>query len=319
MSDSSPVPSRRARTVAIIGQLAFVGLVLWAIVILRREVDQLGPDLRFEWSWLVWTLAAKFGAVLCLALKFREQCRLTGVELSPREWFGLSAIATFHAYLSPAQTGHAMRAVYLRRRYSLGYEAYAVQTLGVNLLEVMLAGVLGASMCLILGGTALSMLPVMFAAILIPWALVLLAPSTRRVTVNWAPKILRRWLLRAFDSLDRVLSARRTMWRLAGWSVLSILLRWLGLYCSFPLCGFEAGKLETLLIESARTAAMVVTITPGNLGLTEGLIAGIATLLGMSAAAALAAAVVSRLLSMAIHGVLGLWYTRVFALALASE
>jgi len=90
----------------------------------------------------------------------------------------------------------------------------------------------------------------------------------------------------------------------------------LGLYYAFRLCSFDVNVTESLLIECVRTVTMVVTITPGNLGLTEGVIAGTAGVLGVSVAAALAAAVVSRLLSMAIHVALGLWYTRSFAMAM---
>lgn len=303
----------RTRWLALIGQAGFLLLTLWAFWLIKRELDALDRNLELRWSWLLWSLFAKLGAVICLGLKFRSQCRLTGVTLEPREWLGLSSIATFHAYLSPAQTGHLLRAIYLRKRHAMSYETYAAQTIGVNLLEVLLAGALGTALCLALGDRAMALMPVMLGAVLVPVCVAFIAPVSRHVGHDWAPLRLRNWLVRAHASLDRITHERYTLGQIALYSGLSVLLRWLGFYCAFFLCGFDADAAQTLLIECVRTAAMVVTITPGNLGLTEGLIAGTAGLLGSSVTAALAAAVVSRLLSMAIHVALGLWYTRVFA------
>jgi len=303
----------RTRWLALIGQVGFLLLAIWAFGLMKRELDTLDRDLDLRWSWLMWSLLAKLGAVICLGLKFRSQCRLAGVMLEPHEWLGLSSIATFHAYLSPAQTGHLLRAIYLRKRHAMSYQTYAAQTIGVNLLEVMLAGVFGTALCLALGGRALSLMPAMLGAMLVPVCVAFMAPVSRRAGHGWAPSRLRNWLVRAHASVDRIIDERHTLGRISLYSGLSILLRWLGFYCAFFLCGFDADAAQTLLIECVRTAAMVVTITPGNLGLTEGLIAGTAGLLGGSVTVALAAAVVSRLLSMAIHVALGLWYTRVFA------
>lgn len=301
---------------ALAGQIGFIALTIWAFVLMKRELEGLDRDLQFRWSWLAWSVAAKLGAVICLGLKFRAQCLLTGVKLNTREWLGLSSIATFHAYLSPAQTGHLFRAIYLRKHHAMSYEAYAAQTIGVNLLEVMLAGVVGGCLCLLLGGGAFGLLPAMITAVAVPALIALVAPASRRVGHDWAPPRLRDWLVRAHDSIARISRERHTLAQIALLSVWSIVLRWLGLYYAFRLCSFDVNVMESLLIECVRTVAMVVTITPGNLGLTEGLIAGTAGVLGMSAAAALAAAVVSRLLSMAIHVALGLWYTRSFAMAM---
>lgn len=305
-----------ARLLALAGQIGFIVLTIWAFVLIKRELEGLDRNLELRWSWLAWSVSAKLGAVICLGLKFRAQCLLTGVKLDTREWLGLSSIATFHAYLSPAQTGHLFRAIYLRKRHAMSYEAYAAQTIGVNLLEVMLAGVLGGGLCLLLGGGAFGLLPAMIAAIVVPALIAMIAPASRRVGHDWAPPRLRNWLARAHDSIARVSRERHTLGQIALLSVWSIVLRWLGLYYAFRLCSFDVNVTESLLIECVRTVTMVVTITPGNLGLTEGVIAGTAGVLGVSVAAALAAAVVSRLLSMAIHVALGLWYTRSFAMAM---
>jgi uncharacterized protein (TIRG00374 family) len=140
--------------------------------------------------------------------------------------------------------------------------------------------------------------------------MILLAVRIRSLYTSGMSKRLGRIIERVLLPLRQIVVCKRVWIRLSLLSLASVLARWAGLYRSFRFCGFQVAAAEILLIETVRTAALVVNITPGNIGVTEGLIAACGKALGIDGGVALVSSVVSRLLSMALHAVLGLWFTR---------
>lgn len=293
-----------------VAQLALAGLVVWSGTLLYRQTAAIDGELHLDVTWLAVTIAVKTATIWISALKFRELSRLVGLKLRTSEWFGLSVIPTFQAYISPAQTGHIFRAIYLRARHDFKYHRYAATTVAVTLLEAAVAALIGLilTVALFRGPVALSGFFAITLVCLCAGPFVLLAAARSRFAQG------REWVSELADrvarSLTLIASTDARVLRLTALCASSVIARWVGLYGSFRACGFDVNALHILAVESVRTVASMINVTPANIGIAEGVIAGTATLFGVPAAESIPAAVVSRLIAMSLYIALGLWFTK---------
>lgn len=295
-----------------LAQAAFLCLVLWSGYLLYSQANAMqgGLALVLDPGWFVATAAIKSATVAISALKFRESCLIVGLRTRATEWFGLSVIPTFHAYLSPAQTGHVLRAVYLRKRHDFEYPRYIALTLAVTLLEMLAAALVGFILSAILGFGTMPLRIFFTAALACLLAVPPLVWLAAGRAISWAPQWLENVRGRITRSAALLITRPAPFARLSLLCGASVIARWLGLYGSFKACGFDVGVMEVLIIESVRTIAGTVNITPANIGIAEGLIAGTGALLGIPPSQAVPAAVISRLIAMGLYVSLGLWFTK---------
>jgi uncharacterized membrane protein YbhN (UPF0104 family) len=292
-----------------LAQAVLAAMVAWSAWLVYRQAASVGGGFELDALWLIAAFSIKAATVWISALKFRELSRLVGLRLPPKEWFGLSVIPTFHSYLSPAQTGHLLRAVYLRNRYAFEYKRYGASIAAATLLETTIAALIGLGLTIhLLSGT--DSLSVLFATALVGLCAVpvsFVAVSRLRPTGGGQLARFAEWASRYVNAVGSkpVPCLRLTV--LCGASVLA---RWAGLYASFRTCGFDVDPMAVLVAESARTVGGIVSVTPSNIGVAEGIIAGSAALLGIPASESLPAAVVSRLLAMVLYIVPGIWFTK---------
>jgi uncharacterized protein (TIRG00374 family) len=74
--------------------------------------------------------------------------------------------------------------------------------------------------------------------------------------------------------------------------------------------GADVPFVAPLLISLGAQLTLIVSVTPGNLGITEAAIIGLGTLLGAPLEVGVSAATVSRLGSLLVQVVLGLFYSQ---------
>ena len=83
------------------------------------------------------------------------------------------------------------------------------------------------------------------------------------------------------------------------------------LYWSFKAIGRPVELLDILVVQSLVVFSMVISITPGNLGIKEGVIGLLANQLGVPFADAILAASIDRGVSMLITFLLGMSYSKI--------
>lgn len=231
-------------------------------------------------------LAAALGLYLLNAFVLRASLRFFDVLLGWRAAFLVAAGATLWTLL-PGAAGLGVKAIYLRQRLGLSYAAFSAST-GVTLLvAIIVSGIIGEAALLGRGalspGTALlaGTLALLVAAAVLPLALPVRRP--RRQGVLWDG------LRRLLDSWSIIRGRPQDLAGLA-WA---LLLRTLGqaylIHAAGRVTNVNFDAPGSVLLAALAVLTLLINITPGGLGVREGLQTAVAAAIGFPAPASLAA------------------------------
>lgn len=247
------------------------------------------------------------------ALRLKVMMEIYGVHLRSEEWFGLTVATTFFAYLVPAQLGHVPRAIYLRRHHGFSYSHYGSLMLYANMLNALvIAGVaLGVTNTLAVNpvaegasiNRALSLVLVVTGG---AWVTMLLATRVPIGTGN------HRFAKAVSDFRNGGREFHRHPGSLANLvllHVVSLVTQAAGLYVSFMATGSYPSVTVVFVLASVLALTSIITITPSNLGVSEGVVFLVGVGLGMSAGEVVPGLLASRVGSIVVHVVLGAWYS----------
>ncbi len=281
---------RRRRLAQLLGLLV-VGALVAYVVANRELVDALRAIAPGRIPVL---LAIALAGLTALGLQFSSIARVFGTRLSPREWFGLTAVNTMVSYALPARGGLVVRAGYLARVHRMTLPRYGALTAIAMLTTLAVAALIGlVTTLLFLDGTAAVRAIVIFG--------VALAALTAVATVVPLASLIGSRLKRAAATLEafrrgleEIRGSRSELWRFLVWTIVFFLIQGGGLWVAFDVVGSTASLAEVLIVHSAASVSFVIAITPGGLGIKEGVTTFMAGLIGLDADLALLAALVDR-------------------------
>ncbi len=254
-----------------------------------------------------------FSSLLVFAgLSLQQRCMIRPYcrSLGYYESFQLSVSNTLLNYL-PLKTGILARGVYLKNRHKLDYSDYLVAAMAAQLLWIFIAGLCGLlpTVLLLLADRlppAGALLAVLMASAVLLAVLFFFHGTT---VVKYLPFSSLRNFFRLCSQSLKVWQADRSA--LAVCSLASILLFVLfavRLWLAFYLTGVNIDLWQIVFLQSCLALAFAFSLLPGNLGVREGALVGLAVLLGYSAETALLAALIDRAASLLPALVLGPYY-----------
>jgi uncharacterized membrane protein YbhN (UPF0104 family) len=280
------------------GWVLTVATLVVGAVYLWSQRDAL-QDVSLDNPWALATLVA----VLAVNLVASNEMNLlmvnrAGADMRRAESFWVTWIATLLNGVTPARAGAAFRAVYMKRKHGLTYAAFASTVLGYYVAVAFVAASLTAVTLLVVeieGSEA-----VQLAAWLV-LILVLVAVSLPRVRSGdgWLRGRLADFTGRWRDQLRRP----GELARIAFLALVQVLSSIGALWSAASAIGLDLTVGEAVAIGAAGTLATLVAITPGSLGVYEGTVAITGGLLGASAPLLVVAALVQRLVYVALLSV----------------
>jgi uncharacterized membrane protein YbhN (UPF0104 family) len=284
-----------------------VGALLVFATYLGRNIDRYRELLNLSLG----TLLTLVGLVLVFALINGSInyffYRALGAFLTAGESVGLAAVSTLANQL-PFAGGLVAKGVYLKQRHQLAYTRFVSATMA---LYVCFVAANGAVALVVLGYWRL------VAGAEIPAALVFgFSGMAASVVSLWFP----------LDALSlRGNLGKRLMQLGQGWRVLSQHMKLVGIVTGFQVLTtlLFAGRFwvafrafsqdvtygQCLLFAAATILTRLVSIAPGGLGVREGIVAGVASLLGLEAGVSAVAVGLDRLVATSVIIVLGTIYT----------
>ena len=227
-------------------------------------------------EFLLLILGLQVLQMLLSGVVFKLNTELAGASLPIREWLGLRLISQFANYLAVFRGGSALAFGYLKARHKLSLKkllAIFVVTSGVGAYSlapaVLLLGVAycfpGAPLVTAVGG-ALALILTWFA---LPLLGRMLDSSGNVIGIH------------AIERTFALIQENLRNWHfvlLCYWLIL--LFAALSFQITFHAYGLDASFLGCLAIVVASTASSLVSITPGNLGVQEAIVAYLSTFLG---------------------------------------
>jgi len=239
-----------------------------------------------------------------------------GIDLRPREWFGLAAVTAMGNYLTPFSGGLFARAAYLKRRHDFPYTDFVAVLASNYMIVIAVVSITGMAVLLPLAAVDRGLWPLLlfFAAALSVLPLSLFVPLRGLGGRH-------RLLLRAQQVLEgfaRVRGDRVLLAKLTGITLLNVAVGALLYDAAFHAIGSPVPWRTALLIYLLTSFAFLINITPGNLGVQE-IAAGLAaTILGAGADMGFLASLVVRAVTILLAFTLGPVFSCILAKELAA-
>lgn len=241
-----------------------------------------------------------------------------GVKLTKSEAFGLANITRFSNQLSPSYVGATIRATYLKRVHQVSYAKFSSSFLVSNLLQFMLSGMFTIALFFTLTPSVDDATPlIIIGAVVAIFIALLYAPVNPLVAL--AKKMEDRRSgpsKKIFERLGVLLASYTTVRKhpnllpnMIIWMLVTILSSGAIYFLVYQALGVQIDIVGALFISALTNWSIILSITPGNIGIREGLMILAAQIAGVSIAATLLTALLIRLLVFIVSGLLSLYYS----------
>lgn len=242
-----------------------------------------------------------------------------GIKLTKSEAFGLANITRFSNQFSPTYVGATLRAAYMKRVHHISFTKFSSSFLVSNLLQLMVSGVVGVVILFTIlpSFDSAYILGVLCMVILI-FLLILYTPLSPIIRFLQGKEYLygndsyRSKLYSRFnDFLVSYIAVKRYPGLLLR-TIFYILLITISLgivyFSLYRLLGYNIEFSSSLLISSLTSWSVLVSLTPGNIGVREGLMVLIAQIVGAPLTITLLVAFLLRIITLIISGVFAVYY-----------
>ncbi|MBN1811537.1 MAG: flippase-like domain-containing protein [Anaerolineae bacterium] len=225
-------------------------------------------------------------------LFLREFAAKFEVELTSKEWFGLSVVTTMGNYITPFSGGMIARAAYLKHRHEFPYAQFATLLASNYLVTFWVIGVVGALALLTFGKAMWTywQLFVFFMAVVISISALILFPAVR---LPWENRIAKA-LNTSLAGWKQVKNDRVLLAKLVAYTLVNISLNALCLWVAYDALGSPVPFRSVLLVGLLTSFSLLIGITPGNLGIQEAVVSLSSGLLGIGTGQGLLAALLIR-------------------------
>jgi uncharacterized membrane protein YbhN (UPF0104 family) len=239
------------------------------------------------------------------------------IPITFKESFGLAAVNTLANQL-PLSGGLIAKGLYLKERYRLAYGDYLSSMIAAYVCFITANGSLGliviSLLALVNEGATSTKLILGFAAMSASVVLFIVPINFHFIPIKWRiriSKISEGWQVL---SRNRILLLILTIIQVAN-TLLTAARFWI----AFHMLSQNVSYLECLLFSSATILTRLVSIMPGGLGVREGIVAGIASVLGFDVGVSALAVGIDRLVGMLGIVVLGTYYSYILGKRLIIE
>lgn len=234
------------------------------------------------------------------------------IHLKFKEWYGLSIVSNLWNYIIPFQGGAGARALYLKKVHDFAFSQFLATMLALYLISFFVNSLVGL-LCILyihLNFNYANMLLFYFFGIvfLATGALMLFSPKVPE---------FENWVLRKVSEVINAWYGMRRHGLLIIKLVLIILLHavfeLLAVYYGFKAYGIDLSFCRCLLLSTLLAFSVLIKITPGCLGITEGIIVFGAQIFGITPAQSLLAAGLIRVVNLGWIFTLGPLYSYVLS------
>ena len=297
-----------------IKNILFISILALAIVYFYFHADSLKLILLIEPAEIVVLFVLAVLSFYTLSLQFYFVMKIFGIVLPFSEFFGLTLCNSMFNYYLPARGGLVVRALYLKKKYMFQYAHYVSLMTGSYLISFNVTAIFGLVLSILLyvsGYDTQRQLVFIFAVLLLITVLftaVILVLIKRNIALTG--KRVLRILNDIRKGLEYFKNNRALILNFVAVHLFFIVVMAVRLYWCFRSLGLRVGILQIMTVRALANFSMVISLTPGNLGIREGIIGYFTHVLGVPLSDALTAAALDRLIGVLITFVLGLYYSK---------
>lgn len=257
---------------AILFALAILGYIF-----LREHAYQFKNILQVNLKYIAILLPLTMTRPFLKGIRLRTLTKLYGLNLTFKEWFGLTILITFGNYISPFRAGASIMAVYLKKKYKFPYTFSVSLTGTLYLATFLLFGLLGIFL------TFLITLPEEFKYGLILFFIILVLVSI--FLLFFLPSPIRtniRVLKHLANSISEFRRVRNFsfMFKIMVIDFLRAIALASAFYLIFMAFNFKAPFYACVLMAIISELSIIISLTPMGLGIRESIIIITSKLIG---------------------------------------
>lgn len=227
-----------------------------------------------------------------------------GIDLSFREWFGLSVVSTLGNILTPFRGGLALNAMYLNKKYSFRYSKYAALTSGAYVIIFWINSILGLLACWYIK-CAYGILNWYVFGVFLMFALFLsliifLKPKFKGFKNSYTSKYLD-----ALNDWQLVCDQKNVFIKLILINMITIVILIFINYFEFAAFGAHINLIKLLFISVFGTFSLLISITPANFGFKEAFTIFSGVIIGLAIPQIIIVSVLDRLINFGLSFVFG--------------
>ncbi len=288
-----------------------LGILLFFIIYLSRNLNRYSQLLEISPDTILLSIGLILSISLIHGLVNYSFFRAMGIVLTINEGIGLAAVNTLANQL-PLSGGLIAKGFYLKQKHRLAYTHFISATMALYVCFVAVNG----TVALIVSAYLLLSTPVT-----VPLSLVLgFSAMALSATSLWFPiNTIRlsgiigtklQQLAKGWNVLKKNQSVIALM---VMFQTLTILLFAGRLWITFHALSQDVSYAQCILFSSATVLTRLINIVPGGIGVREGIVAGIASILGLAADVSAIAVALDRLISTPVIIVFGVIYTYILS------
>lgn len=229
--------------------------------------------------------------------RVRVLTKVFDIHLRPSEWLGLAATNSLLNYL-PAQGGTVVRGIYLHKVHNLPLPAFAASVAASYIITFISLGTVGLIAIL---GAFLTQKPVDVELVGVMAASVafglLMAYFGRSIKFQARGSIPKR-LIQVWDGWSIICNRHQTIRQLALLDLLGGITYACRLLIGFQMVSVRITFWQALMMTPLALLSIIVSLTPGALGVREAFVGWEAAILGLSVGYGIQAAAIERLSSL---------------------
>lgn len=295
-----------------IKKIIYLLTIVGIIVFIYLNKDELKYLTNIHISNLIFLIGIALLPVSTNALLFRNNISIFKINLPFIEWFGLTVSNTMYNYLLPARGGIALRGMYLKNEYNLPYSKYLTFISGTYILNLLNAALLASISSLILIFFGILNKYIFFYLSLLSFIIIFLAIIfLYKFNPDKIPaknKIL-KFVKNSAHSIKHFKNNPNKIKKLVVLQITFIFALSLRLFFVFYVLNIHTNYFIIVFINSLVVFSMIFSITPGNIGIKEGIIGLSSSLLNISFDKAVMVALIDRFVAIIIVFAVGLFFS----------
>lgn len=303
----------KRRLIRIVITFVILGVFAWYVAANWQQFS----ELRFAQPLhllpaALFTAVSIYGIGVLLAASLQP----LGVRLSKHELFGLASLNRFCNLIAPGYLGAAVRAVYLKRTYKFSFASFSSSFIVSSLILFLISGLL-ALLSFFLQGSTLSgdtssLISIMALAVLFFVVSLVIPLGAPQRLLDKANKRRRNKLLdrlgAVLDGFIKIRAQPSLFYKMTFWAIVTVVGTSITTLLLYQTLAYQIGFMEALFIAAVSSWGIIISITPANIGIREGLMVVAAQIMSVPIPETLAVAILLRLVAFVVAAALSAYY-----------
>jgi uncharacterized protein (TIRG00374 family) len=227
-----------------------------------------------------------------------------GVQLKNFEAYILSIVTGFYNIITPAHGGMGVRAVYLKKKYNFTYTKFLSTLAGMYVITFFIASFFGLiSLYLIysLYGMFNWIIFAVFVGLFFPLlSIMVFSPEFKERKNKWLNRFVN-----VANGWNIIRRNKRVVLVCVLVTTTCLLVSSFSTMISYYIFGIHLSFIQALFLASIGSIAILIQLTPGNLGVGEAVAVFSAMIIGITPAQSLSVAILGRIVQMIVMFTLG--------------